>query len=423
MKADKGHRIIRKCREDIIKKFVGDSPLKFSHADFSKLSDDIFDITKISISISTLKRIWKDDFKNYPNISTLDAFAQYLGYKNWRVYCNQFSNRRFQGFRYFKARLRYLILIAGGLLVASATIFFVFIAQRTANFTDYNDIKFEFKEFDSTQIPLYAVFSYNIRGLKFKSATIRPLGTAEDEFAISPNDSIATYTYLRPWNYSPTLVLDGKQVKSLNIHFAAGQWKAGLSNTRNKFYIKYFDDEEIYKNGRLHFTTDLVNQKNFPVKEIEYITYDLFKKFEDINGDSLHYKTRIKNTIITREENCGNINIGLCFETGSILIPLAIEKSPYGPLTAAFFDIYVSGKTHDVSFLYHDLEKWNTFEVITRNKNISILANDSVIYSTNYTQQPGKLTGISFDFKGWGEVDYVRFYNPDDKLIYDDEFE
>ena len=105
--------------------------------------------------------------------------------------------------------------------------------------------------------------------------------------------------------------------------------------------------------------------------EIDYVTYDLFKRFSNIFGDSLCFETHIKNSIIRREEYAGNVNIVLCFQKDYILVPLSVEKSPYAPLLAVFFNQYVSGKNHNLSFLYQDTELWNTIKLATYNKELN----------------------------------------------------
>ncbi|MGD2035806.1 MAG: hypothetical protein PVF73_12155 [Bacteroidales bacterium] len=416
--------LIKKCKEDIFAKFIGNSPLKFTHADFEKLSDEIFECTRTSISISTLKRIWKEDYQGLPNISTLDAFAKYLGYSNWRSYCNKYHvNDKLRTSHFLKFNKKYLrnLLIALLVLILVAVIAYYIKPNKIVN-PDYSMVEFTFIEFDSTQIPVNAVFKYNLKGVKCDSATIRPLGNHEDEFAISTDDSIATYTYIRPWNYYPTLVIDGKSVKTLKTSFTSGVWKAGLSNLKKEFYIQYYDNPEIYSGGRLHFTNKILDEINFPRDDIDYITYDLFKRFNMIYGDSLCFETRIRNKVLTRERNAGAVNVALCFNEGYILIPLSMDKSPYTSLTMGFFERFISGKNHDLSFLYNDLEVWNTIKFRTADKQFTLYINDSLVYSDTYKMEPGKLVGIMFDFKGLGEVDYVKFYNAKD-LIYQDEFD
>lgn len=302
----------------------------------------------------------------------------------------------------------------------------VFLFFRSNSFTEpnYNEVEFAIMEFDSTQMPVNTVFKYNLKGVKCDSATIRPFGkTHEEKFVVSTDDSIANYIYTRPWQYKPALTINGKVAKQITLNFAYDTWKAGLSNTRKVFYIKYFDDLEILRNGKLSFTKDFLIRKNFPLDNIEFSTYDLFKRFDNIFGDSLLFETKIKNNIIVREEGCGDVNIALCFQNGFILVPFSIEKSPYSSRLATIFNQNFSSENSSLSFLYLNLEEWNTIKFRTQGKHFDLYTNDSIVFSIDYNSNPGKLVGIMFDFKGLGEVDYVKFYNQNNKLIYNDSFD
>jgi hypothetical protein len=52
-------RLIKECIKEITTKYTLNNISTFSHSDFVQLSNDIFEISKTSISVSTLKRIWR----------------------------------------------------------------------------------------------------------------------------------------------------------------------------------------------------------------------------------------------------------------------------------------------------------------------------------------------------------------------------
>ena len=415
---------LTKCKEDILKKYVGDSLWQFSHSDFEKLSDEIYEVSKISVSVSTLKRIWKDNYKGNPNISTLDAFGIYLGYKNWRDYCNNISNKPSKRIAKKQIKLKKQIILFISMIILVSFVYILLKSLHKFRKTnEYSNIEFYFQEFDSTKMPVYAIFKYNLHNIKCSKATIRPYGTKEHEFEISPDDSIATFSYVRPWNYFPSLVIDGEVIKSLQTSFVSGVWKAGLSNARKEFFIEYFDNPKIFTGGTLGFSKDVMSEITFPLKEIDFVTFDLFKRFENINGDSLYFKMRVKNTPIIREKDAGRINLLLCFEQGDFAIPFTLDKSPTIPLSLVYFGNYLDGKNNNLSFLFQNTENWMEFTIKTNNKAITLYINDSLVYNGSFEVNPGILKGIMYDFIGLGEIDYVRFYNTNGDLIYNDEFD
>jgi len=47
---------------------------------------------------------------------------------------------------------------------------------------------------------------------------------------------------------------------------------------------------------------------------------------------------------------------------------------------------------------------------------------DKEIYSVKYTDPLDEAKGIALKFKGWGEVDYVKLFDGEGMLVYEDNF-
>ncbi|MFK5856801.1 MAG: hypothetical protein QM503_11765, partial [Bacteroidota bacterium] len=75
---------IAKCKLLIEQKLNWAPNTILTKREFELLIEKIFDSTGVLLSLSTIRRIWNDDFKNIPHKSTLDALAKYAGYNNWQ---------------------------------------------------------------------------------------------------------------------------------------------------------------------------------------------------------------------------------------------------------------------------------------------------------------------------------------------------
>ena len=75
-----------KCKREIVVKYLGIQQFSLKHSDFVRLSEEIKSETGVLISVSTLRRFFDENYKGSPQMTTLDAFACYLGYKNWADY-------------------------------------------------------------------------------------------------------------------------------------------------------------------------------------------------------------------------------------------------------------------------------------------------------------------------------------------------
>jgi len=58
--------------------------------DFENLNELIFDKTKVSLSASTLRRVWgRVEYNHYPSGTTLDTLSRFAGYESWRNFLKQ----------------------------------------------------------------------------------------------------------------------------------------------------------------------------------------------------------------------------------------------------------------------------------------------------------------------------------------------
>jgi len=111
MKEDATRRLLLLIEEQL---GWGDSA-NWPSRDFEKLNILIQEKTKISLSASTLRRVWgKVDYNNQPSVTTLDTLAQFTGYENWRSFCSSgktTSIRPASAHQNKKLRFRLLYLI------------------------------------------------------------------------------------------------------------------------------------------------------------------------------------------------------------------------------------------------------------------------------------------------------------------------
>src|ERR1700761_2850986 len=65
-------------------------PAGWQSKDFEILNQLIFEKTKISLSASTLRRIWgRVEYNHLPSGTTLDTLARFAGFESWRIFSRQ----------------------------------------------------------------------------------------------------------------------------------------------------------------------------------------------------------------------------------------------------------------------------------------------------------------------------------------------
>lgn len=424
-------KYLKKCKRDIVCIFLGSEKFSLSYSQLHKLSDEIYNATKVSISYSTLKRIFDDNYSGTPQLSTLDAFAKYLGYTDWNEYLRDNTDTPVNVDRLRNKTKKRIVLGTMLFLVGIIVLGIVFLLPKKNDSLEnpnYDEIEFSYMPFNESEIPAIVDFKYDLKGIEFDTALLHPIArygwsNGQDVIQIDQNDSVARYIYLTTETYTPLLTIDGKIAKQLKIRLKTNSWLASLSNEKDGFYVKYFRDKEIFTTGKMFFTNEVLERNNFEKSDIDYNVFDLYRDFEDINGDSLYFITRIRNIPITRSEKSCRAEICLSFDSSMIALPLEQNKSPFNEFWFFPFDNYLSSQKTDLKNLYINLEEWNTVRIETHDKQFKLFINDSLNYQIPFRVNPGKLKGIRLLFKGMGEVDYIKFYNQNSELIFNDEFE
>jgi hypothetical protein len=69
-----------------------------------------------------------------------------------------------------------------------------------------------------------------------------------------------------------------------------------------------------------------------------------------------------------------------------------------------------------------DIKNWRKARLEVINKKVHIYLDGFLIYKTEYTQSVGSIMGIEVTSKASGETDYIKLYNSNKELVYEDDF-
>lgn len=93
---------------------IGGKP--YSHGDFTKLANEIFEESKDMISPTTLKRLWgylKQESAT-PQVRTLNVLAAFVGHKDWEGYCAYQDGRDDYSSEFVKHHTQHCFLMKAG---------------------------------------------------------------------------------------------------------------------------------------------------------------------------------------------------------------------------------------------------------------------------------------------------------------------
>ena len=144
---------------------------------------------------------------------------------------------------------------------------------------------------------------------------------------------------------------------------------------------------------------------NFPVKGDDF-TMDTYLKV-----------SRIKNELI----DCNDTDLNLVFENGVHRLHFT-SQGCHSKSECSFGENIFYGKYDDLSAFAKDLTKWSKISLRVKNKHAVVLFNNKVIYNSHYKNPVGMLKGIDFTSSLFFDMDYICFYDSNNKLTYNEDF-
>ena len=399
-------------------------PNDWQQRDYENLSLQIEEKTGINLSVSTLKRLTKSQFRNIPQKNTLNALAQFLDYKNWYDFKagNNLQPEKASSVKRARRTIklnRNFFYIPVAALVVFFTLLFIFKSQPAQSYTE---AKFSSRKNVSEGVPNTVIFDYDISMCDFDSAFIQQSWDVRRRAEIKKNERYSTSVYYYPGFHRAKLIINDKQVKEIPVYITTAGWLSVIQTPKNDL-IPIYVNENCISDGRLHMSPDIVKKYNIDLSANNYATAFYFVN-DNFHGDSdnFTFETRVKNN---RDEGgiiCQNCEISIFGENGRHMIQLC-DPGCIGQLYQKFGRYYISGKNNDFSSFGANLNEWNDVKMVFKNKLVTIVLNGEEIYRTSYEYSNGAIKGLFYRFAGSGAIDYARLYDTDGNLTFSEDFD
>ncbi|MBO9617408.1 MAG: hypothetical protein J7539_00115 [Niabella sp.] len=429
----KTHSYLSKCVGLIEEKLNWGDRNQWIDYNFKTLSDQIYQVSNITISIRTLKRIFKPanttEASYEPQIATKNALAQFLGYRDWMHFVNEYFQEPGEsngqpapaavsgndpiapvaveaGRKPARKRIIRLIiagsvlLLAVGFMIARGKKKVAFSVIKTGGADSHN-----------------AALSYDISSINFDNAII---DFDNGQFkSLSSKKGELVFSYKTPNFYRIKLISDGKIRSTAEMEIPSNGWVCYIGN--NDANARVIEDRRLFtKDGALYFPPAEIAKINIDTTSEYWADYRNIKDFH-LDGDNFIMELRLKNSKQTGGVDCFDTCIEWVGETGKgrykFVRPNCTEYAD-----AQFGDMQVSGSFHNLSALGTDLSNWTTIRIEVKDKQGMVFVNNHPKYALKYNTPIGDVRGIFCRFKGSGALDYVKIYNLNKQLVYDDEF-
>ncbi len=415
---------LKKCL-DLIEDKVPWGPRKeWTTYNFSRLSQNVKEASGITLSTRTLRRLC-NNYKSYkPQTATKNAMAIYLGYQDWEDLKSDFSDsgsssliRRRSYRKSFKSFMAdaiksiwfYVVLILAALLI-------IIVLYYPELMLKLNSSRVEFtSNYEIGTAPQRVTFFYDVS--RVNSSNIFINENFYDDGNIIPvnkNRHYFTSDFELPDHYSVKIMAKGERLSCIRIHVISNGWEGVI----NDQYVGRLDHS--YSPGMMTYPTDTV---------AKYVTggVDNLLEFRNIRefgilADNMTLETEIRNLPDSSFSECLESTVQLINLHGRVGFDFVKTGCPNSMLQAEFGDVLLNGEFQDLDAFYQDFSEWRKVTISIHDKRIYVSLEDREIYSVKYSDPLDEVKGIAYKFRGLGEVNYVKLYNGEGTLVYEDNF-
>lgn len=424
--------ICKKLIEEKLRLENGTGSLK--QRDLEYLADVIEEKSGIKLSLSTLKRLWRDDYEQTPHPSTLQALVSVLEMKDWQEFKFKWKQQPVTTTTSAsptapvitttpKKRLsRWLVvpLAAAVLVIIWLAITFNTHPPSSKKPIVTGPVTFTANKTVMQGVPNTVIFNYDLHNVKADSFFIQQSWNDREKYAIDPNGNYASSMYYFPGFHRAKLIANDSIIMRKFIHITTDGW---FPLIRYNYYDKipvYLQRKNIVANGMLH--TDQANLLTSKVNMTTQFMQTWFnvREFNNLGSNNFVLDTRIKSDSIANFP-CLTFQLMIMCEEHIFQVSL----KPTGcaqDINVKMGEVYRDGRNMDLSALGCDLYQWQHVQIKVENKQATVFLNDKPVYTTAFKKEFGKLVGLAYTFDGTGSIDYVRLGEKEQQWVYVDEF-
>ena len=403
---------IEKLLNLIEKKLDWGESLTWQNRDFENLNQLILDETGVSLSASTLRRIWgKVEYKHLPSTTTLDTLAKFAGFESWRFFLKQNTAEKIEvtapsqsTIKPAKNRRQWNKIT--GLIALIIIIIIVGIFASKKSKPEINPRKYSFSSRAITkQIPNSVIFTYDASASPTDSVYIQQSWDSRTKKLVDKNLHQHTSVYYEPGFYRAKLFIDTQVVKEHPLLIPTDGWLGLISNNMIPVYLQPGDF--IFKDS-LQLSADKIENKNIPMEPMPPIVkYYNVGNFEPVSVKNFSFSADIKNEYNQGAAACQFTGILIVTDDAPLYIPLSIPGC-VSDLSLRSIDEVVSGKKADLSGFGVDFSNWVHVSCKAVSGKSQFIINDKKVYECMLPDKEVKIVGLLIMFQGTGAVKNIQ---------------
>jgi hypothetical protein len=422
--------ILRENCKSLIEAKLGWGPSEdWANRDFDLLSDEIYKVTGVALSQTTLKRIWgKVKYDSAPTVTTLDTLARFLGFEHWRDFRLHQNNpiASLQKPVHPRADKKYkkpwLIAAFGAVLLTIVFASWSFLHSRP---TPEKKIKaappyqFSSRKIVSLGVPNSVVFEYDAAASPIDSIFIQQSWDNNLRAQVPKDQHLHTSIYYYPGHFQAKLLVGHEIVKEHDVIIQTDGW---LALVEQQPVPVYFRKGEGIANGRLGLSMAQLKSHNVQIGPVNPVVYYAnIREFDGLKTDDFILETSVRNDFNEGSGACQKSEVRLICEGSMISIPLS-SKGCVSADNLFCLGRFISGNQNDLSAFGVDFHHFVRLTLEVKNGKANFFVDQKLAYQMDHLPSGTKIEGIIFRFQGTGSVDWVRLFRGDGTPVYDEEF-
>ncbi|SIO38240.1 hypothetical protein [Chitinophaga niabensis] len=389
--------------------------------DFEKLSETIREATGVTLSVTTLKRLWgKLKYDNIPATTTLNTLAQFAGYEDWREFKRREAaavpgvseqpevvmavktKPRRRKWEYGLAVLLPLIIVVYLLFLSNTTI--------RINKEDY---QFRSNTTVTSGVPNSVIFTYDASAAGNEKVSISQSWDIRRKVTVPADQKEYSTIYYTPGYFRAKLIIGEQIVKEHDLMISSGGWLA-LAEQGSGVPV-YFKKEESLKDSAIVVDETLLSAYHLPLQPSPpklriYNVQDL-----GIRNDHFTFETSLKSEYREGTAACQRVEVLILCKNDMIMIPLCAEGC-VGDLVLVANGTVAKSSNANLSGFGCDLSQWVKLKVEAKNKQMDFFVNGTKAYTLSFSAEPTDIVGLQYRFQGTAAVKNTRF-TKDDRVI------
>ncbi len=417
------HDYIKKCLNQIEGQFQWGPRKEWTTYNFNRLSLEVKEASGITLSTRTLRRLCSN-YKGYkPQTATKNALAIFLGYEDWEDFKNNQTGAKHANGKKGPARRTFMDFIRGAagsiwtyLIVLATLILVAVIVYYPKIMLWLNTARVEFtSNYVTGTAPQRVTFYYDVSKINSTNLFInKNFYDDGDIIPINKNRHYFTSDFDLPDHYSVKILANGERISCIRIHVITNGWEGVI----NGQYVGRIEND--FHPGSLNYHPDTIAR--YARADIDNVLE--FRNIREfgILGDNMKLETEIRNVPDSLFSDCLESTIQIINLHGRVGFDFVKPGCPSSMLNAEFGDVLLNGEFQDLDAFYQDFSDWRNVTIAVHDKRIHVSLEGKEIYSVKYTDPLDEVKGLAYKFKGVGEINFVKLYDGDGKLVYEDQF-